>query len=187
VFAKATELTGIREGGDSALRRRSPRNVDEFGNGSDQLRQSGEQQGDVRVIALTLRRDRIDNFWFTLIHELAHVARHLTDDRKVILDDLEISSSEAIEQNADEMAMVALIPNEVMAAFRGGVFTSLSDIEDLARRAGVNPAIAAGRWQKEHRDFRKFSKLLAAADTTGGALAGVNARTPDEERSTDTP
>lgn len=114
----------------------------------------------VPVIALTLRRDRIDNFWFTLIHELAHVARHLTDDREVILDDLEISSSEAIEQNADEMAMVALIPNEVMAAFRGGVFTSLSDIEDLARRAGVNPAIAAGRWQKEHRDFRKFSKLL---------------------------
>ena len=28
------------------------------------------------IIALTLRYDRIDNFWFSLMHELAHVARH---------------------------------------------------------------------------------------------------------------
>ena len=29
------------------------------------------------VIGLTLRYDRIDNFWFCLLHELAHVGRHL--------------------------------------------------------------------------------------------------------------
>ena len=29
------------------------------------------------VIGLTLRYDRIDNFWFTLLHELAHVGLHL--------------------------------------------------------------------------------------------------------------
>ena len=37
--------------------------------------------GDGRpVIGLTLRYDRIDNFWFTLLHELAHVGRHLSED-----------------------------------------------------------------------------------------------------------
>src|SRR5690606_14457409 len=29
------------------------------------------------VVALTLRYDRLDNFWFTLFHELAHVGLHL--------------------------------------------------------------------------------------------------------------
>ena len=29
------------------------------------------------VIGLTLRYDRLDNFWFCLLHELAHIGRHL--------------------------------------------------------------------------------------------------------------
>ena len=29
------------------------------------------------VVALTLRYDRLDNFWFVLFHELAHVFLHL--------------------------------------------------------------------------------------------------------------
>ena len=30
------------------------------------------------VIGLTIRHDRLDNFWFTLMHELAHIALHLS-------------------------------------------------------------------------------------------------------------
>ena len=33
------------------------------------------------VIGLTLRYDRLDNFWFVLFHELAHVVKHLRKDR----------------------------------------------------------------------------------------------------------
>ena len=29
------------------------------------------------VIGMTIRHDRIDNFWFVLLHELAHIAAHL--------------------------------------------------------------------------------------------------------------
>ncbi len=40
------------------------------------------------VIAMTLRYDRADNFWFTLMHELAHVVLHLGGDRtKSFFDD----------------------------------------------------------------------------------------------------
>ena len=63
----------------------------------------------VYVIALTLRYDRLDNFWFTLLHELAHVACHLDDDTSMIFDDLEIGSSDKIEAEADEFAQEALI------------------------------------------------------------------------------
>ena len=40
------------------------------------------------VIGLTLRRDSIDNFWFTLLHELAHVMRHLSSPGDAFLDRL---------------------------------------------------------------------------------------------------
>jgi HTH-type transcriptional regulator/antitoxin HigA len=114
----------------------------------------------IPVIALTLRRDRIDNFWFTLLHELAHVVFHLGEDKFFILDDLEIGSSEEIEEHADRLAQEALVPKDLWATFNNGAYTSLSDILEFARRAEVSPAIIAGRWQKQNRDFRKFSKLL---------------------------
>jgi len=113
------------------------------------------------VIALTLRRDRIDNFWFTLLHELAHVAFHLSDDRACIVDELDIGSSEEIETEADELAGMALIPDDQWDAWDvKGTYTGIADIVAFARRMEVNPAIVAGRWQKTHRDYRKFSKLL---------------------------
>lgn len=113
------------------------------------------------VIALTLRRDRIDNFWFTLLHELAHVAFHLSEDRAYIVDELDIGSSEEIEAEADELAGTALIPDEEWDAWDvNGTYTGIADILPFARRMEVNPAIVAGRWQKTHRDYRKFSKLL---------------------------
>lgn len=115
----------------------------------------------IPVIALTLRRDRIDSFWFTLLHELAHVVLHLTGDRVVILDDLEISSSEKIEKEADDWAQAALIPPSMWDSFRlKGAYTSMADVLSLARRAEVNPAIVAGRWQRHNKNFRKFSGLL---------------------------
>lgn len=113
------------------------------------------------VIALTLRRDRIDNFWFTLLHEVAHVAFHLTEDRTYILDDLDIGSSDEIEREADLLARTALIPDESWETFdRKGTYTSIADVLSFARQMEVNAAIVAGRWQMTHRDFRKFSKML---------------------------
>lgn len=41
-----------------------------------------------------------------------------------------------------------------------GTHTGIADILAFARKMEVNPAIVAGRWQKTHRDHRKFSKLL---------------------------
>ena len=40
------------------------------------------------VIGLTLRYDRLDNFWFTLMHELAHISLHFNQDLSSFYDDL---------------------------------------------------------------------------------------------------
>lgn len=134
--------------------------------GAAMLRSDG-----VPVIALTLRKDRIDNFWFTLLHELAHVAAHLAKDTEVIFDDLEIGSDLDIERQADEMAKIALIPDELWAKFNHGAYVSMAEVFDFARHAEVHPAIVAGRWQQQNRDFRKFSKLLGHG-AVRQALAG---------------
>ncbi len=114
----------------------------------------------IPVIALTLRRNRIDNFWFTLLHECAHLALHMRDADDVIVDDLEINSSEKIEREADDEAKKALIPADVWRTDKMGKFASIADINAMARSADVHPAIVAGRWQKQNNDYRKFSRLL---------------------------
>ena len=69
------------------------------------------------VIGVTLRHDRIDNFWFTLLHEFAHVCCHLSEDRQVILDDLEVGSDDGIEAQADAFASDALNSQEKLLGF----------------------------------------------------------------------
>lgn len=123
----------------------------------------------VPVIALTLRHDRLDNFWFTLLHEFAHVACHLSSDRLVILDDLDVVSSEAIEAEADSFARNALIPSEMWMQIHKD--SSTEEVLEAAEKAGVHPAIAAGRWRFEHSDYRRFSKLIGRGEVKAALLS----------------
>ena len=72
------------------------------------------------VIGLTLRYDRIDYFWFTLLHELSHIELHLGDcsGESGFVDDhslrgLESGEGDTTEQEADRLAQHALIPPEI--------------------------------------------------------------------------
>lgn len=116
----------------------------------------------IPVIALTLRHDRLDNFWFTLLHEFAHVACHLSADRQLILDDLDVASSETFEAEADSFARNALIPPTIWKQIVED--SSTEEVMDAAEKAGVHPAIAAGRWRFQHSDYRRFSKLIGRGE-----------------------
>ncbi|RUM13492.1 ImmA/IrrE family metallo-endopeptidase [Rhizobium phaseoli] len=117
----------------------------------------------VPVIAITLRHDRLDNFWFTIMHEFAHVVCHLGKDMPLILDDLDVNSSDGIEAQADEFALNALIPPEI---WREHVSADMSsgDVQEVADLAQVHPAIVAGRWQFENSDYRKFARMLGRGE-----------------------
>jgi HTH-type transcriptional regulator/antitoxin HigA len=117
----------------------------------------------VDVIAMTLRHDRIDNFWFTLLHEFCHVSHHLSDTTPLILDDLELKSSDQIEDEADAFAQDALMPPELWSKSVSRNMDS-EDINDLAAAANIHPAIVAGRWQREHNEYRRFSKMLGRGE-----------------------
>ena len=73
------------------------------------------------VIGLTLRYDRLDNFWFVQLHELAHATRHLKMDTDLgFIDDLRLSPTSEPELEADQWAQEALIPPDAWAASEQG-------------------------------------------------------------------
>ena len=120
----------------------------------------------VPLVALTLRYDRLDNFWFCLMHELAHIVLHLDDEACVFLDDMSLrdgsngSQAAVREQEADELAERVLIDDD--AWVRSGFPDAATNlrIAELAIEASVHPSVVAGRVRFETRNYRKFAGLV---------------------------
>jgi HTH-type transcriptional regulator/antitoxin HigA len=119
------------------------------------------------VIGLTLHHDRIDNFWFCLLHELAHIAaKHLTSSDRIITDDLDLrehegSAENKLEKEADEMTRDGLIPKKVWEEsnlIQGKI--TVEEVHALADQVKVHPAIIAGRIRFERNNYKLLSKLI---------------------------
>jgi len=120
------------------------------------------------VIGLTLRYDRLDNFWFNLLHELSHIGRHFKDNNNkddVFIDDLSLRGSDPEKENqfereADEWAEEALIPNKIWEnhPIRNNQTQEL--LFDLAAKLNVNPAVIAGRIRFETGNYHLFSHFV---------------------------
>jgi HTH-type transcriptional regulator / antitoxin HigA len=115
------------------------------------------------VVALTLRHDRLDNFWFTLLHELAHVALHLSEDQPLFIDDLEATTGERLEAEADALAQQALIPADIWAGAAVLKTQAADDALALAQQLRIHPAIVVGRLRRETGDYKSLSGLVARA------------------------
>lgn len=109
------------------------------------------------VIAMTLRYDRIDSFWFTLFHELGHVnARDGQRDLLPIVDDLDqMRRSEEIpdfEKAAHAFASSALVPQAELDDFvaRTRPLYSKARIDNFAHRIKVHPGIVVGQLHNRH-------------------------------------
>jgi len=114
------------------------------------------------LIGLTVRHDRLDNFWFCLLHELVHVSRHLTGDARRFYDDLDVGPAhDGPEREADDVAAEALIPKDVWSGSPARSLHSAEAVQDLANRLQIHPAIVAGRVRNESRRFRVLSGLVS--------------------------
>jgi len=113
------------------------------------------------VIGLTVRHDRLDNFWFCLVHELVHVARHFTEEARGFYDDLDAdAATDAREEEADHVAGEALIPEEEWVNSPARALHSADAVIDLATSLQIHPAIVAGRVRHESRRFRVLSGMV---------------------------
>ena len=114
------------------------------------------------LIALTLRYDRLDNFWFTLCHELAHVALHFDgEDAVAFFDDLDSGEVDKLETDADRWGTEALIPQEVWNAADLCRKPDLKRIRSFAAAQRISSVIPLGRIRKELSNYRLFGKVVA--------------------------
>ena len=119
------------------------------------------------VISLTLRYDRIDNFWFCLLHELAHVVKHLTASAPIIIDDLDLRGHDAesvdeIEKEADELARDGLIPQKVWEKNPIEGKATAEKVCALAEKLKIHHAIIAGRVRHERNNYKLLSRYVGS-------------------------
>jgi HTH-type transcriptional regulator / antitoxin HigA len=135
------------------------------------------------VVAVSLRHDRIDGFWFTVMHECAHIRNGdpLSVDTGMVDATKGITVAlveDVAEQRANEEAAAALIPNDEMESFirRVGPLYGRDRVVQFANRLKVHPGIIVG--QLQHRKeigymaLREFlvkirEQVIAAALTDG--------------------
>jgi HTH-type transcriptional regulator/antitoxin HigA len=104
------------------------------------------------IIGLTLRYDRLDNFWFTLIHEVAHIALHYEQDISLFYDEFENIKGLDIgskEKDADNLASEALVPSSKWEISPAKLIPNSIAASSLAKELGVHVAIIAGKIRYE--------------------------------------
>lgn len=117
------------------------------------------------VIGLTLRYDRLDNFWFVLFHELFHVIKHLRSRGLVsIFDDLESESTNKLEQEADSLAGEALISQNIWDRALVRYVRSSESVLEMAKDLQISPAIVAGRIRNEANNYIILNDLIGQGE-----------------------
>jgi HTH-type transcriptional regulator/antitoxin HigA len=115
------------------------------------------------VIGLTLRHDRLDNFWFTLMHELSHISLHYDKNINLFYDDLDSGDSVGIEGEADELAGEALVPKIKWENSPAKLIPSPIAAESLANELGVHVSIVAGKMRHEGDKYQYLNTIINQA------------------------
>ncbi len=135
------------------------------------------------VIALTIRFDRLDNFWFVLRHEIEHVLQKQGRDEPAVDTNLgpgaESSSAELPreERMANRAAVEFLVPQRPFETFLLDLIESYSEqkLTDYSKSLGVHPAIVVGQVHKRlqrydilRKHLVKVRDVIASAAITDG-------------------
>jgi len=115
------------------------------------------------IVALTLYHDRLDNFWFTLLHELVHLWKHLDACTYLAIIDEDVEQAkdtEEKEREANEIANEALLPRAIWRRSDPFRNPTIENIKTLAAERQIHPAIVAGRIRYERHNYKLFSSLV---------------------------
>lgn len=126
------------------------------------------KNGDNPTIVLTMRRKSIDNFAFSVMHELGHVALHIEDTDRQFIQLYDANENNTYEQEANEFAQNSLIPLHLWKVFKEKIFNVVPHkikpyIEEFALTYKIHPAIIMGRYQHDTNQYairNKFSNEI---------------------------
>lgn len=119
------------------------------------------------AIGMTLRHKRLDNFAFTLFHELGHIYKHLINNDKAEFIDLEIKNEEEEYKNSTEekeanlFSQNSLISSEDWNKFSANIAYNNNDenIRAFASKVKIHPSIVRGRVCFTLNNFRTFTDI----------------------------
>ncbi len=118
------------------------------------------------VIGLTIRHDRLDNFWFTLAHELSHVGRHYGQNIEIFFDE-KIQEENGVEytakdkeKEADEWAEKAILPKDKWEISPAKITPSPMAAQSLANELGIDIAVVAGIVRFKHANYYYLHKII---------------------------
>lgn len=124
------------------------------------------------MIGITLRYNRYDNFWFTLVHELAHLCLHYDHLDTPIVDDLDEAVTDDIEAEANAFARECFVPRREWRVLYENRHSE-SQLEKTCAGLGVHPDVVAGLIRFAAKDYKLYprrhrtvdvKKLLGVAD-----------------------
>ncbi|MDN7506625.1 HigA family addiction module antitoxin [Burkholderia orbicola] len=135
---------------------------------------------DAPVVALSLRFDRVDNFWHTLLHELDHIAHGEGQTSPIVEVDMLSDDADlpSIEKRANEAAAEFSIPKIELEGFIARVNPLFTDqkILGFSKRLRVHPGIVVGQlqnrklipWQFHRKYLEKVREYVVGAALTDG-------------------
>jgi HTH-type transcriptional regulator / antitoxin HigA len=120
------------------------------------------------VIGMSLRYDRIDNFWFVLRHELEHVIKQHGRESAMLDVELEGGRADDTDQIAEEerianrAASEFCTPKKSLESFiarKAPIFTE-RDIIGFANTLSIHPGVVAGQLRHKLGIYNRFANHL---------------------------
>jgi len=121
------------------------------------------------VIGMSLRHDRVDNFWFVLRHELEHVIQRHGQNAMMLDVDLEgeragVGYNLAEEERlANKAAAEFCVPQKSLESFiaRKSPFFQDQEVINFARTMNVHPGLVAGQLWHKLKLYKRFHNHMA--------------------------
>lgn len=122
-------------------------------------------EGQNPIVALTLRHDRLDNFWFALMHELAHIKLHYGKGVNLFYDDIEnIRPTDNYEVEADNLAIEVMIPEAKWLDSPASILPSVEAATLLANELSIHPAIIAGKVRYDRGQYHLLTSIIGKGE-----------------------
>ncbi len=119
------------------------------------------------IVAITVRYDRLDNFWFVLFHELAHICLHFDEmESEDFFDDLDVHDMDQVEKEADEFALQNLLPDRFWNNCLSRFSLDVETVREEAAQFNVHPSIVAGRIRHEHKNYSILNDAIGHTEVT---------------------
>jgi HTH-type transcriptional regulator/antitoxin HigA len=116
------------------------------------------------VIAMSLRYPRLDYFWFTLLHELAHLVLHSEQLKEPVFFNIDAEEKDRAEKAANRLAKDSIVNRESWRNCKPKYDPTDQAVYAYAAEQGVHASLIAGLLRKESGNYRRYSSIINEHD-----------------------